>query len=489
MLNVVGNVSMLGGDFMQGENRLTSETPIFKRLDAIIESSYDGIYITDGAANTLMVNKAYETITGLSRDTLIGHSMFELEARGIVSRSATLLVLKEKRPQTIDQKFQNGKSALVSSSPILDADGNVEFVITNVRDITALLSLQEQVDQSMRLAERYCLEIEELRGNLLAVDDIIAQDEKMLETLRLARRVAKVDATALIQGETGVGKEEVAKFIYKNSGRNTGAYLKINCGAIPENLLESELFGYEPGAFTGAGKDGKMGLFELANGGTLFLDEIGELPLEMQVKILRALQEQEITRVGGVKAIKVDVRILAATNQNLELMISEGRFRKDLYYRLNVIPITVYPLRERREDILPLVRFFTGRLNDRYKWEKTYAKDVLRFLYDYSWPGNIRELKNIVERLMVMSDGDMIMESDLRRVAGHLFTLQPEAAVKVITPLKAAVEDLEQKMIASALKQYGNVRDAALALRIDASTLVRKRQRAERRLAKAEIGK
>ena len=382
-------------------------------LDAIIESSFDGIYVTDGKANTLKINKSYEKITGLRRKDMINRNMYDLQKEGYISKSATLMVLKTKKSSTIEQEFSTGKKVLVSSNPIFDDKGNISMVVTNVRDITKLYELQDDLLKNMKLTEKYYSEIEAMRIQYLNLTDIIAKDITMINLLEIAKRVANVDTTVLILGETGVGKEEIAKFIYKNSKRKDKNFIKINCGAIPENLIESELFGYVKGAFTGANKEGKMGLFEVADGGTVFLDEIGELPLDLQVKLLNVLQEGEVERIGAVKAIKIDVRVLAATNRNLEEMTKDKSFRSDLYYRLNVVPLTVPSLRERRGDIIPLVQYFLAQLNKKYKFDKTFTIEALDTLYNYNWPGNVRELKNIVERVMVMTRSDKIFKNDL----------------------------------------------------------------------------
>lgn len=459
---------------------------LVKNLEAIIESSFDGFYITDGNANTLMVNKAYETITGLKREELIGHNMLELVDTKTISQSATLMVLKDKETRTIEQEFKSGKRALVTSTPIFDENKNVVMVVTNVRDLTILLSLKNEIERSNELKNKYLSELEVMRTQLIGTDDIIANDEKMLETLKLAKRVAMVDTTVLILGETGVGKEEVAKFIHKNSKRQNNSFIKVNCGAIPENLIESELFGYEKGSFSGASAEGKLGLFEVASEGTLFLDEIGELPLEMQVRLLRVLQEKEIVRIGGLNPIKVDVRLIAATNRDLEEMVRLGHFRKDLYYRLFVVPITLEPLRERRGDILPLVEHFTKELNKKYNWEKKMTGEALGLLFDYQWPGNVRELKNIVERAVVMVDNEWITAEDLSSI--NHFSVENFIPKSVDQPisLKEAVDQLEATLIEKAYRQHGNVRDAAKALKIDSSTFVRKRQRLNNMLLKGE---
>ncbi|MBU3158674.1 sigma 54-interacting transcriptional regulator [Clostridium frigoris] len=445
-------------------------------LEAIIEASFDGIYITDGKANTLRINKSYENITGLQRKNMINRNMYDLEKEGYISKSCTLMVLKNRKSNTIEQEFSTGKKVLVSSNPIFDDEGNINMVVTNVRDITELYELQDQLAKNMKLTEKYYSEIEAMRIQYLNLTDVIAKDKTMLDLLEVAKRVANVDTTVLILGETGVGKEEIAKFIYKNSTRCDKNFIKINCGAIPQNLIESELFGYVKGAFTGANKEGKMGLFEVADGGTVFLDEIGELPLDIQVKLLNVLQEGEVERVGAVKSVKIDIRVLAATNRNLEEMIKNKTFRADLYYRLAVVPIIVPSLRDRREDVLPLIQHFLSKLNNKYNFEKTFTIEALSTLYNYSWPGNVRELKNIVERVIVMSYGNKIFKSDLpielsQSIIGKVIECEE------ICNLKEAVEKVEAKLISMAFDDAGNVRDAAKKLGINSTTFFRKRKR------------
>ena len=315
-------------DLISGDKEVLQSR--IKQFYDIIECSYDGIYITDGQANTIFLNRAYEKITGMKKKEMLGRNMKYLEKNRFISKSCTLMVLKYKRSITIQQSFKTGKKVLVSSSPIFDEDGNITMVVTNVRDVTELYELKEQLEKNKKLTEKYYSQVEAMRNQLLDFSDIIAEDNKMLSILEVAKKVAKVDTTVLLLGETGVGKEVIAKYIHKNSKRSDKSFIKINCGAIPENLIESELFGYEKGSFTGANKNGKIGLFELADAGTIFLDEVGELPLNMQVKLLRVLQEGEIRRIGGIKNIKVNVRVIAATNRNLEEMVKKKVFREDL---------------------------------------------------------------------------------------------------------------------------------------------------------------
>lgn len=274
------------------------------------------------------------------------------------------------KPVTIQQHFKSGKEALITSSPIFDEKGNLIMIVTNVRDLTEIYNLKAVVQEQSETMEHLMSALKHLQSDSKD-HKIIAKDENTLATLLIADRVSTMDTSVILLGETGVGKEVIARYIFKHSTRSKGNFVKVNCGAIPENLIESELFGYEGGAFTGANKNGKIGLFELANNGTIFLDEIGELPKDMQVKLLRCLQEEEITRVGGTKSIKINIRVIAATNRNLEEMVKNGDFREDLYYRLTVFPIVIPPLRERRKDIVPLAKFFLNNLNQKYQMKNS----------------------------------------------------------------------------------------------------------------------
>lgn len=456
---------------------LFAERGLHLRINDILNSSYDGIYITDGEANTIMVNKAYERITGIKIEELIGRNMNDLVKEGYISKSATLLVLRDGKTNTIEQNFKTGKKALVTATPVFNNDGDITMVVTNVRDTTELYELKEKLDEKENLTMKYSIELEAMKIELLKNNDLIAMDKKMLDIIQMAIRVAPIDTTVLITGETGVGKEEIAKLIYRNSNRESKQFIKINCGSIPKTLIEAELFGYEKGAFTGANKDGKMGLFEVADGGTIFLDEIGELPLDMQVKLLRVLQDGQFTKIGGINEITVDVRILAATNRNLEEMVKEKVFREDLYYRLNIVPITIPPLRDRRDDIIPIIHYFLNKLNKKYNYKKTISSEALKSLYSFEWRGNVRELRNIIERIVVMSESDTISKDDLPKAILAWDSEQNVINESEIVPLKQALGNVEKHLLKIAFNKYGNVRDAAKALEIDPATFVRKRQK------------
>ena len=447
-----------------------------ERLDAIIENSFDGIYITDGQAKTIKINRSYENITGLKKKEVLGQNMHDLVKNNVISVSGSLMAIKERRVITLQQEFKTGRKALITSSPVYDSKGKIIMVVTNVRDLTELYNLKEDVQKKTQEEIKLRQELDHVREKLMN-ENMVVHDKKSLSALLLADKVAPLDATVMLLGETGVGKEVFAKYIFQNSRRKEQSFIKINCGAIPANLIESELFGYEKGAFTGANKSGKMGLFEVADKGTIFLDEIGELPMAMQVKLLRVLQEQEIERIGGNQPIKIDVRIIAATNRNLEKMVREKTFREDLYYRLMVFPINIPPLRERAGDIVPLSELFISNLNKKYGFNKRFSMEAEQILRDYNWPGNIRELKNIIERAIIISNGD---EINIDSIPIQSKRCRNEIKTHVINPnrdLKTALEALELEYINNAYETYGNVREAAESLGMNASTFVRKRQK------------
>ncbi len=317
---------------------------------------------------------------------------------------------------------------------------------------------------------------------------IVAYSVEMGRVLQLAARVAPVDSTVLILGESGTGKEVVARFIHRQSRRRGGPFVNINCGAIPSNLLESELFGYEAGAFTGARREGKPGMIEIASGGTLFLDEISELPSDLQVKLLQVIQERRLTRVGGVRPVDVNIRIISATNRDLQAMVRKGEFRTDLFYRLNVVPITVPPLRERPDDVIPLIYHFLDRLNKTHGCAKSISEEAREILSAYLWPGNVREVENLMERLVVTVEADEIGAADLPQ---HVREVRPEAEGRVkvagIMPLRSAVEEVERQIIGIALSEHRSTYKAAAALGVNQSTVVRKmRKYAARARRRAE---
>lgn len=364
------------------------------------------------------------------------------------------------------------------------SNGHADFTIKLLQDNSKLVELLNrrlernyaQSSISNQLAVNPDLETNILKD--INLGEYVFASNEMQKVLDNALKVANYDCTVLITGESGVGKEIIATIIHKGSDRNYLPSIKINCGSIPKNLLESELFGYEKGAFTGADTKGKLGFFELAKGGTLFLDEIGELPLDLQVKLLRALQEKEIYRVGGVKPINVDVRIIAATNRDLAKLVDEGLFREDLYYRLNVFPILIPPLRSRKNDIVPLIMHFCKLYNQKFRLNKTFNQNALNYLVEYDWPGNIRELENIVQRLLITSDKNIISISDVIKILGTVKNAGSDFISNELNIENNTLEEMlqikEYEILKSAKEKYKTTRKIANALGLSQSTLVRK---------------
>lgn len=440
-----------------------------KELDAIFDSSYDGLYITDGNGTTLRLNQAFERITGVTASECIGRNMAELVAEGYFSRSGTLLALEQRQSVTVPLQAKTGKNALVTSTPIFDDNQNIVMVVTNVRDLTELNNLKQKVDDLETLSKAYHVELQQLR--LESTGKYVFHSQQMKDLMRTILHVASVESTVLIQGESGSGKEVVADLLHYHSNRRDMPFIKINCAAIPQNLLESELFGYEPGAFSGADRRGKMGMFELANRGTLFLDEIAELSLDLQVKLLRVLQDKTVMRIGGTQSIKVDVRIITGSNVNLMEMVQKKLFRADLFYRCNVVPIFVPPLRDRIEEIPVLCAHFLDIFNHKYKLNKRLSPEVLQSFVRYDWPGNVRELRNLVERLVVTTMHDLITGSDLANWTNLMPSLPADDELH---SLRETLEAAEHKLLQAAFQQCSTTYEVAEVLGISQASVVRK---------------
>jgi len=407
-------------------------------LIEMMESSFDGVWITDGEGKVLFANSANASLLGVSKAELEGRTTQQLLDEKIFSNSVILEVIRQKKQiSKISYNYHTRLTVLATATPIFDDVGNVKYVFNNVRDITALNELQNSLKSKDTIIQQQSRQLESMRIRL-GEGTIIANSKAFNEVITLAQRVAAFDgATVLILGESGTGKEIISELIVNNSPRKDWPYLQVNCGAIPENLIESELFGYEKGAFTGADNKGHKGLFEAANGGTVFLDEIGDLPLHMQVKLLRVLQQKKVTRVGGTEPIALDVRVIAATNRNLEQMVREGTFREDLYYRLNVVSIFIPPLRERREDIIPLINHFLMVENQKYHTNKSIYSDTIDAFEGYCWPGNVRELEHIVERLCTINNNRTITMKScgfLQELVQQSVHANPDSSASALTP-------------------------------------------------------
>lgn len=444
-----------------------------KELDVVLQSSYDGIFVTDANGKLVHLNAACGKLLGMDPNYVLNKNAVEMAKEHGLGDIVTTRVMASKKVYTTSYKL-NGKTLAVTGNPVLDENGQVTKIISNVRDLTQLSALRQELEQVSRLKDKYLSELSQLKGEVVSNSEDFRSAE-MRRIYDLAIRIACVDTPILIHGESGVGKEVLANFIYRNSQRREQPFIKINCAAIPETLLESELFGYAEGAFTGARKGGKPGVFEVANGGTLFLDEIGEVPATVQVKLLRVLQDQEITMVGANKPIKFDTRLIFATNRNLEDEVKAGRFREDLYYRINVVPIFIPPLRDRPEDISILAASHLQKLNEKYRTEKRLSKETMEQLMAYGWPGNARELMNVLERLVITCPHDTIMPEDLPRnlLARPLVQKMPIVEDSNL-PLKSLMDKIERDIIERSLRKCKSLRQAARSLGVDPATLLRK---------------
>lgn len=436
-------------------------------LNCALESSSDSIHITDGEGTVLRVNSVFEECTGVKREDIIGKNVRDAESERIYMPSVVRLCINERRKLTMIQhtlKAGHENDGVTTSNPIFDDEGNIVRVISNARPL-----------KYFALIHDYYTNICNAPPKTPSGIDLSSKSEKMQELLSTARHIAQIASGILITGESGTGKTLLARYIHENSNRSKNRLIELNCASIPESLMESELFGYEAGAFTGASAEGKAGLIELAHQGTLFLDEIGDIPLPLQAKLLQVLQNKRITHVGGSKEIPVDIRIISATNKNLEAMIEDGSFRQDLYYRLNIIPLELPPLRQRKEDIPSLIDTFTERFNHAYQKEVLLSKAVYAQLVHYSWPGNIRELENLIERLVATNRDGYIREEDLPdnirydNLACGLSEFQEGR-----NTLSDILEEMERRIISDAYQKYKNSYKVAEVLGISQSSANRK---------------
>lgn len=448
---------------------LSTVRGLSQELEAIINSSYDGMFITDGQGKVLRINKAYERITGIEAGEVMGKTMRQLVEEKYYDQSVTLLVMEQKKSVTINQTVRGDLKILVTGNPVFDDRGELVRVVTNVRDVTELVKLRDQLAKTQEQTLKYKTELSHLRSMQIHEENLVFRSPAMARAVELARKIADVDSTILITGESGAGKEVIAKLIHKQGKGVAKPFIKINCAAIPDQLLESELFGYEGGAFTGAKKEGKPGLFELAHNGTLFLDEVGDLPPLLQAKLLRAIQEKEVVRVGGTKPITVNARIIAATHRDIAAMVKTGAFRQDLYYRLMVVPIHLPPLRERKDDIPLLARHFVDKFNKRFKYAKRISPPLVEKLVEHSWPGNVRELENVIERMMVTAPGEELTVDLLPDGIARKDYLPKRGA-----RLKAAIEQTEAYLLAETHKEVASWPKVAEILGIDRATAFRK---------------
>lgn len=417
----------------------------------IIDNIEEEVFITDEYGFIQFLNPYAEKVCGLTLEEIIGWHVEDLEKHRFISSSITKEVFKCGTTCNKIMEMHTGETVLATGIPLYDKNGNLINVLStskNIVELQNILTHLQDITSELGLKEK---QIKELKRKVISQENYVLESEAMREVKKSILKIAPTDATVLIDGESGAGKEVVAELLFKLGSRADKPFSKINCAMIPEHLLESEFFGYEPGAFTGASKSGKRGKIEMADGGTLFLDEIGEMPLSLQAKILEFLQDREIVRVGGMKRIPVDVRVIAATNRDLQSMVKEGTFRGDLYYRINVMSIHVSPLRQRTEDIMPLTSMFLQKYNARYGKSKVFAPSVLTYFLKYTWPGNVRELMHTVERLLIISDNDVITMNDVNKV----FSDNTEKHLNTeLSSLKQAKHQLEISMVKQAYETY-----------------------------------
>ncbi|MDM5338551.1 sigma 54-interacting transcriptional regulator [Fictibacillus enclensis] len=442
-----------------------------REMERIIHSVHDGIFITDEKGFTLQINKRYSEMTGIRQEEVKGRHVSELVYEGFFDDSITLKVLEKKETVSILQKIKNGNQIwLVTGNPIIDSKGNLIKILNTVHDMTELNRLRESLKIQEIENNNHRRELQALRSQITEIPGLIGNSQAIRSITSKIRKIADIPSTILLFGETGCGKNVVATAIHQLSERKEEAFIEVNCGAIPEHLIESELFGYANGAFTGAAKGGKPGLFEVAHKGTVFLDEIGEMPLSLQVKLLTFLQDRKIRRVGDTNNIEVDVRIIAATHKNLKQLVEEKKFREDLYYRLTVIPLFLPSLRERKEDIYQLSNYFLNKYNQHYKRTVQFSKGVYLSLENYEWPGNVRELQHLIEQLVVLAEDHTVTVSDLP----NYIQKSPEFKTDFSGTLKDIIGNVEYQMIKSTWEEIGDIQQVAHRLGMHRTTLIRK---------------
>ncbi|QWH40515.1 sigma 54-interacting transcriptional regulator [Bacillus mycoides] len=432
-------------------------------LQDVFEYAFDEIFVTDDKGIVVRVNSMCERHYQLSAKELVGKHVQELQKEGIFYPSATLEVIEKKRPVELVQTTKSGEYLHVRTRPVFDDEGNLRRVISYSRDLTELYQLRQKVEEMDNQLKTYKKELRETYEHEGLIFKSIAM-QKIIETIK---KVSVVDSTVLVLGETGVGKSRLVRHLHEVSHRKNESFYEINCAALPTNLIESELFGYSGGSFTGANREGKKGLLESAHKGTLFLDEIGEMPLEIQAKLLQVLQEKTFRPIGGRELKKVDVRIVAATNRDLSMMVKQGTFRKDLYYRLNVIPISIPPLRDRTEDILPLIYHYLQHFNKKYGRDVKLAPSTLQMFVGYPWEGNNREIENVIERIVITAD-DFVTVEDLP------LSMQETTVEQSGQSLYRMLEEVERNIILKAYKTYGSSYKVAGFLQISQSAATRK---------------
>lgn len=436
-----------------------------EHIGTILNSAQEGIQVVNNSGKVIYVNDSFCRITKLIREERLGQNIFDVSPKGALAE-----VLRTKEPVFGKVNIIKGKQieVLSNASPVM-VEGEMRGAVVVFRDISDIRRMAQKLEESKEVINYLKEEINNLVAPKYSFADLIGNNERFLKCIKIARQAADNLSTVLITGESGTGKELFAHAIHKEGSRADGPFIKVNCAAIPETLLESELFGYEKGAFTGATK-AKMGKFELANGGTIFLDEIGDMNIVLQAKLLRVLQEKEVERLGSNRPQKIDVRIVAATNQNLLKHVEQGLFRRDLYYRLNVINVDIPPLRDRKDDVLLLAQHIIQKLNKRHGKECVLSQKGLTLLARYDWPGNVRELENLLERAVILSEGKVI---SIELVQSYFSASSLHETEEILS-----LAEMEKRLIKKALDVYGRdlagKKEAAKKLKISLATLYNK---------------
>ena len=448
----------------------------YETMEQILNMSFDEIFVVDKNGYILFVNEAAVKHYGIKAEELIGKTVYHFDKQGLWEPTIFPIVMKEKKRITMLQTTSFGKTLLVTANPVFDENNEIVMVVENARDITEMELLRQLLSEEKIKAKKYKSQLKEYHKRELDLSGFVIGSKKMEELVETAQRVAITDSTVLILGETGVGKTLLAKLIHKLSPRADGPFITLNCAAIPDQLFESELFGYSPGAFTGASKSGKMGLIELADGGTLFLDEIAEISPQMQAKLLQVIEERQFYNIGGKTPKKVDIRIITATNRDIKTYVKNGSFRQDLYYRLNTIELVIPPLRERPEEIILLTEHFLKIYNKKYGTNKYFSKDAQNLLLAYSWPGNVRELAHVIERLIITTPEDKIQPRHLPHLVNDIAQKvddEDTISVKKLIPLDYALEQVEKQLVKTAYSKLKSSYKVAKALNISQSKAYR----------------
>lgn len=476
--------------FEDSAMKLESYIKLNKEMEAIIKNSPDGIVVYDADGRVKTMNEVAALYDGVKIKDVIGLHYTEMIEKGILDKSVVPKVLKAKKNvSALVEVLRTNKTLLVNGAPVFDDHGEISMIVLNFHDLTQLNNLHRELEQSRMVAEKYEEELAELSLKELEEHDVIAENKAMRQVYQMAVKLAQMEASnILILGESGTGKGLLTQFMHKSSKRSKKPLIQINCAAVPESLLEAELFGYEKGAFTGANDRGKAGLFELAHGGTLFLDEVGDMPLQIQAKLLKYLDDHRVTRLGSVKPKVIDCIVIAATNCNLEELVSEKKFREDLYYRLNAFPIEMPPLRERSEDVFELTQFYLKKYNKQFKTKKKIGSKGIEALQKYHFRGNVRELKNIVKKAVVLSEQqkiDTLIIQSLRmsgvKPPETVSTQTPEKIVNKPTARKYEKKSLsdevlllEEQLFKDAMEHCRNLKEISKELGISEPTAWRK---------------